>query len=81
LRSALAIGGAFSFKAPARLPAGAAFSQNRLPQAACRPPASGAGGKASRLVGVRCIQLRRQPGRRLPERRLAAALTSLCVMV
>jgi len=36
------------------------------PQAACRPPAGGAGGKVSRLVGVRCVQLRRQPGRRLP---------------
>jgi len=23
--------------------------------AACRPPAGGAGGKASRLVGVRCV--------------------------
>ena len=32
-------------------------------------------------MGMRCIQLRKQPGRRLPERRLAAALTSLCVMV
>ena len=38
--------GAFSFKAPARLPADPAFSST-----AChRPPAGGAGGKVSRLL-------------------------------
>ena len=35
------------------------------PAAGClQATAGGAGGKASRLVGERCVQLRRQPGRR-----------------